>query len=178
MSGADGTGSDLLDLLAADHRRIRRLVAEDADVPTLRRELSAHLVAEAHLLYPEARRSVYSVDQLVDDLLDADHVLEEALVDLDRHDEAAARGRVQELAVRHVDRQEDELFPRLRADADPRRLVALGDALGEVVSQAPSHAHPNLPDEGSLSVIADALAARFDELRDAYREGREGKDGE
>jgi hypothetical protein len=174
MSDDAPSGSDLLDLLAADHHRIRHLVAEDPDAPTLVRELASHLVAEARLLYPEARRSVAGIDRLVDDLLDVDHLLEEALVELDKADTPEHRKRIRELAVRHADHQEDGLFPRLREEADPARLAALGDVLGEVLAEAPSHAHPRLPDEGAFAVIADALAARFDELRDAYREGKQG----
>jgi hypothetical protein len=173
MSG-DGSGADLLELLAADHHRMRHLVAEQTDAATLIRELASHLVAETRLLYPEARRSVAGVDRLVDDLLDVDHLLEDALVDLDKADTPEYRKRIRELAVRHADHQEDALFPRVREEADPARLAVLGDVLGEVLAEAPSHAHPRLPDEGAFSVIADALAARFDELRDAFREGTEG----
>ena len=174
----DTAGVDLLELLAADHHRLRHLVREDTDTATLVRELATHLVADAHLLYAEARHSVFDVDPLVDDLADVDHLLEEALVDLDKHPDADIRKRVQELAVRHIDHQEDGLFPRMRDEVDARRLVALGDVLGETLSQAPTHAHPNLPAEGPLAIVADALAARFDELRDAYREGRQGKEAD
>jgi hypothetical protein len=179
MSDTQDRGSDLLELLAADHHRLRHLVLEDTDTAVLVRELATHLVADAHLLYAEARRSVANADPLVDDLADVDHLLEEALVDLDKHaGDPDVRKRVRELAARHIDHQEDGLFPRMRDEVDRRRLVALGDALGEVLAQAPTHAHPNLPAEGPLAIIADALAARYDELRDAYREGRRGKEAD
>lgn len=165
-------GTDLLELLETDHQRIRRLLTE-GDGRTLVRELSIHLVAEAHLLYAEARRHVADGDALVDELLDVDHRLEEALVDLDKARGEDARARVDELALAHIDQQERRLFPAVADAVDRHRLAALGDVLGEVMREAPTHPHPRLPDEGSLAIIADAFAARYDELRDAYRDGRD-----
>jgi hypothetical protein len=166
----DTTPVDLLELLAADHHRIRHLVREDIEVPTLVRELAAHLVAEAQLLYPEARHSVADIDKVVDDLLDIDHLIEEALVDLEKADTADHRKRVLELAVRHADHQEDLLFPHVKEQADPERLGDLGVVLGQVLSEAPSHAHPNLPDHGAFGIIADTLASRIDRWRDKHRD--------
>jgi hypothetical protein len=163
---------DLLELLEADHRRVERLLGEGADTHTLVHEIATHVVAEAQVLYPEARRSL-NADDLVDACLDLDHLLEEGLVSLEHEEtDATALG---ELFSRHVVRQEADLFPALHAAVPAARLVALGDGLQLAVRTAPTHGHPHLPDSGTLEVIADAVAARLDELRDAFREGRRGK---
>jgi len=42
------------------------------------------------------------------------------------------------------------------------------------VRTAPTHPHPHLSDSGVLETLSDLVAARLDELRDAFREGRRG----
>jgi hypothetical protein len=169
MTEPDAESPDVLELLEADHRRIERVLAESTDTAEIVREIATHLVAEDQELYREARKQL-DADALVDACLDLDHRLEETLVRLE--DGKADVNTVAELMARHVDRQESDLFPALHETVDHDRLVALGDALQMSVRGAPRHAHPHLPDEGSLEVIADAVAARLDQLRDAYRRGR------
>lgn len=172
MADDGDNGPDLLELLEADHRRVERLLADGADTNTLVHEIATHVVAEAQVLYPEARRSL-NADDLVDACLDLDRLLEEGLVALEHEaTDAAALG---ELFSRHVARQEADLFPALHAAVPAERLIALGDGLQVAIRTAPTHGHPHLPESGSLEVIADAVAARLDELRDAFREGRRGK---
>jgi hypothetical protein len=173
MTDAASDRPDVLELLEADHHRIRHLLAEGAPDAELIRELTVHIVTEAHLVYPEARHNVADIDRTVDDLLDVDHLLEEALLDLEIGGGDDVRKRVRELGVRHCDHQEDLLFPRLRSDIERDHLVDLGDALGEAMAGAPTHPHPNLPDEGLRSSYADAIAAIIDDWRDARRRRRE-----
>jgi hemerythrin-like domain-containing protein len=169
---ADNGGPDLLELLEADHRRIERLLGEGADTHTLIHEIETHVVAEDQVLYPEARKKL-NADDLVDACLDVDHLQEEALVALEHG--TVDVGVVKELFDRHVARQESDLFPALHEVLPRERLVALGDALQLSVRTAPTHGHPHLPDSGTMEVIADLVAARLDQLRDAFREGREGR---
>jgi hypothetical protein len=116
---------------------------------------------------------VAAIDAVVDDLLDVDHLLEEALLDLEKGGGDDVRKRVRELGVRHCDHQEDQLFPRMRTDIDRQHLVDLGEALGVVMTGVPTHPHPHLPDEGLRAAYADAIAAVIDDWRDALRRRRE-----
>ena len=169
---ADDDGPDLLELLEADHRRIERLLAEGADTHTLVHEIETHVVAEDQALYPEARKKL-NADDLVDSCLDVDHLLEEALVGLE-HDSVDLEV-VKELVNRHIARQEADLFPALHEVVPRDRLVGLGDSLQMSIRTAPTHGHPHLPETGALEIVADLVAARLDQLRDAFRAGREGK---
>lgn len=156
-------GSDLLELLEADHHRLLRLLEEGS--PNIVAELEAHLVAEDQLLFPEARHSLTD-DELLDACLERDRRIEQLLADL-----ANGRGAHEELAdlvQAHADVLEHELFPMLRDVLDDDRLEELGAALPTVLAQAPSRAHPHIPDEGPLEVIGDTLAAGVDRLRDRF----------
>ena len=161
---------DVVELLETDHARIHDLIAA-GDRWAVVRELSSHLVAEDQLVYPALRRAVNDVDELIDACLDGDHELEEALLAVDK-EEVADLDAVAALFSAHVQAIETEVFPRMRATIDNERLVALGDSLQEVVRSAPTHPHPHNPDEGAFEVVADAIAAEIDQIRDAYHEGK------
>ncbi len=157
---------DLTELLTADHRRITRLLDAGSPGREVVAELSSHLVAEAQVLYPAARRHLADADQAVDALVAVDHRLEEALAELERS--GGGSPEVTRLLARHVDEQE-QLFAELRRVVNAEELVRLGQALGAVVMEAPTPPHPHLPREGRLEVIADSLASTVDHLRDALR---------
>jgi len=164
-------GPDLLELLEADHRRIERLLAEGAETRTLVHEIEAHVVAEDRTLYREARKKL-NADDLVDACLDLDHLLEESLVGLERGTTEVSA--VRELFGRHAARQEADLFPALHDTVEQARLIELGANVQYAVRTAPTHPHPHLSDSGVLETLSDLVAARLDELRDAFREGRRG----
>ncbi len=158
---------ELTELLTADHRRVARLLGNGAPARELVSELSSHLVAEAQLLYPALRRHLAAADADVDGLLATDHRLEEVLTALD-HSGGDPPAELAEVFAHHVSEQE-RLFPELRRTAGDEELGRLGEALGEVVMEAPTHPHPHLPREGPLEVIADSVASTLDQLRDALR---------
>ncbi len=160
--------SDLLELLEADHRRIQRLMSGGLTASSVIAELSSHIVAEHQLLYPTLRDQLAGGDAVADGLADIDQALERALVRLDEEGAGSDRRQVADLFDQHVAGQE-ELFPALRQSVTPERLQELGGQLGPTLSEAPTHPHPNLPDEGPLEVIGDAVASSLDQLRDALR---------
>ena len=160
--------SDLLELLEADHRRIQRLVGEGQTGASLVAELSSHIVAEHQLLHPALRDHLAGGDAAADALTDIDHSLERALGRLEDGEAGVDREEIATLFARHVAGQE-ELFPEVRRAVDPERLQELGQQLGPTLSEAPTHPHPNLPEEGPLEVIGDAVASSLDQLRDALR---------
>ena len=176
--------ADLIELLTADHRRVTRLLADRAPARQVVQEFEAHLVAEAQVLYPALRRHLPDADPAVDALVETDHRIEEALAQLD-HDGAGAEhsaplAELARLFASHVSDQE-RLFAELRPAAGDEELSRLGDVLGPVIMEAPTHPHPRLPREGRLEAIADSVASTVDHVRDALRrerrEGREGAEG-
>ena len=173
--------ADLIELLTADHHRVTNLLADGAPARQLVRELEAHLVAEAQVLYPALRRHLPQAGTAVDGLVDTDHRIEEALADLD-HDGGGPEhvgqlAEVTRLFAHHV-REQERLFAELRPAAGEDELTRLAEVLGPVLMEAPTHPHPHLPREGRLEAIADSLASTVDHLRDALRrEKREGGEG-
>jgi hypothetical protein len=155
--------ADLFELLEAEHVRLVRMIHEGS--PDLVAEVSAHLVAESQLLYPAARRSLPD-DEVLDESLDRDHRIEEALTRLDGSEER--REDLLALFETHADALDNDLFPRLRDVIDEEDLIELGGALPIVLAQAPTRPHPHMPDEGPLEVIGDTLAAGVDRLRDRF----------
>jgi hemerythrin superfamily protein len=155
--------SDLLELLEADHVRLVRLAGDGA--ATIVAELTAHLVAEDQLLYPEARRSLPD-DEMIDGCLDRDHELERVLARFDRGE--ATVDELSDLVIAHAASLEGDLFPALRDVVDQEVLVELAEALPAVLAAAPTHAHPGVADEGPLEVIGDTLAAGLDRIRDRF----------
>jgi hypothetical protein len=163
---------DLLELLEADHRRIERLLADPGQGAKLISELSSHIVAEHQLLHPTVRKHLPEGDKAADELTEIDRQLERTLAQID---EGVLQGglaaELEELFRLHLDGQE-VLFPPLRQTVPRARLEELGQQLGSTISEAPTHPHPNLPDEGPLEVIGDAVASALDQLRDALRRRR------
>jgi hypothetical protein len=170
-SGSAGDSSpDIVELLVTDHARIQELL-DAGDRWNVVRELSKHIVAEDQLVYPELRRSTNDADDVLDACLFGDHELESALSDVDK-EKVPDLTRVAELFAAHTRTLEDDVFPRMRMVMDAERLTALGAALGDVLSGAPSHPHPHNPDEGPFEVMANMISAEIDQIRDAYHEGK------
>src|SRR5260221_13479570 len=109
--------ADLFELLEADHARLVRLAADAS--PDLVAEVEAHLVAEAQLLYPAARRQLPD-DELLDESLDRDHRIEEALRRYERG--KAEAGELVDLLDAHAEAMAADLFPRLRDVIDEEDL--------------------------------------------------------
>jgi len=156
-------GSDLLALLATDHQRIQRILDEGADLETLQREIEPHLVSEDQLLYRELRNNFAEADPFIDELLDLDRRLEEALA-VPEEIGAAEVAAIAQLFAEHVRRQEDEAFPKLRSRVSEERLVLLGGALMEVMRTAPTRPHPHSPDEGWREQLVDGFNSIVDHL--------------
>ncbi|MFY0573654.1 hemerythrin domain-containing protein [Cystobacter fuscus] len=70
----------------------------------------------------------------------------------------------------HVKEEETELFPKLERLMAKAELNALGAALEQAKTLAPTHPHPMSPDTPPGNVISDALAKILDMGRDAARE--------
>lgn len=163
------TSPDLVDLLQADHQRMSDQLVVVGAGPGLVSELSAHLVAEAQLLYPALRRHLPDADVAVDALVEMDHRMEQLLADVDQGEaDRVDAGELEGLWAEHV-RQQEALFSELRQVAEPGELRRLGENLGPTIMEAPTHPHPHLPREGPLEVISDAVASSVDHLRAALK---------
>lgn len=159
-------GSDILDLLAADHHRIGSVLAEGGSDIDVIRELSMHLYAEEEVLHPLLRRTVANGDDLADDLLDGDHQILVLLREAEEKGVSPLTEELRDLLGRHRDAFATAA-EQARAQVAPDELARLADVLLATLAEAPTHPHPGLAAErGSLKPLLDAAASTVDHLRD------------
>jgi hypothetical protein len=143
-------GPDMLDLLAASHRRLLA-VATVADVV-------GHLSAEEQYLYPVVRATLTDGDRLADAEVAADAAIRSLLRD-GRDAGEALRG--------HVARCE-ALFPALRAGLDEVTRIRLGNRLVVAQEAAPTRPHRGTPTRPPWNRLVDPLVGAVDKIRDTF----------
>jgi hemerythrin superfamily protein len=123
-------GADAFGLLIEDHRQIQSLLTEMATVPTnsafqrgrlflmLKRKLAKHALAEEDVIYPIVHNNSVEGDQskhLYDEHADMKIFLYEIETRLKAgEDWRAAVDSLRDLVRRHVQEEEQTIFPRLR----------------------------------------------------------------
>ncbi len=138
---------DALDLLIADHNRVRGLFTrfQDAEegerddemrelAATIRDELTVHTTIEEEIFYPEVRSISEDVADLVDEGLQEHHVakiLLEEIQGLDADDDAfVAKVKVLiENVEHHAGEEEEDLFPPIRSSTTAEAREDLGQRL-------------------------------------------------
>ena len=172
-------------VLQNDHKRVEGLFAKfekltPRAVKTMRdlneqiiAELAVHAAIEEQVFYPAVRECVAEADFNVLEALEEHHVVKWTLSELDGMDPGHERFRAKMMVLiesvrHHVEEEEGELFPKVRAALDTKALNALGDALEQARTLAPTRPHPKAPDEppGNLGNVGAAL---LDKARDAGR---------
>jgi len=163
-------GSDLLELLAADHHRIGSALAEGGGDLDVVRELSMHLYAEEEVFHRTLRHNVANGDDLADDLLEIDHQLLEALVLAQEKGLSQEANAVRDLFGRHRDAFA-AAATQTREQVSQDELASLAEVLVSALAEAPTHPHPLLTGErGSFRPILDAATSTVDHLRDLLHE--------
>ena len=170
---------DALSLLTRDHREVDAMFRRfEATGPRAHKErtdlvgriieaLSVHAAIEETVFYPAVRAEVAAQNDQVLEALEEHHVVKWTLSELeglDPDDERfAAKVAVMIESVRHhVDEEEHELFPAVRAALRPQRLRKLGDELTAARPTVPTRPHPRSPDTPPGNLVAQALVAPFD----------------
>ena len=181
--GDTTTGRDAIELLTSDHAEVNQMFVQvealpegesrDRLVREIVRELSVHAAIEEQILYPAMRKALPDGDTLVQEAIDEHQQVKETLSAIERADSAAEQ---QPLLVQlignvrhHVDEEETELFPKLRASIGQGELQAMGAELAQAKKMAPTHPHPNAPNTPPGNVVGGAAAALLDKARDALR---------
>ncbi len=179
------TTTDAVNVLVDDHRTVERLfsqiildptdgAAQPEVVQSIIRELSVHAAVEEQVLYPVVRREVPGGEELADHSLEEHQEVKETLARIESMDLSSPETAqlVQQLisSVReHVEEEETELFPKLRANLPAERLQQMGDAIEKAKKMAPTHPHPKAPNTPPGNIVAGAAAAVVDKARDALR---------
>ena len=174
---------DAIALLKQDHREVEQLFkrfekagenahkTKGALVASMIEALSRHAAIEEMVFYPAIRREVPTQVSAVLEALEEHHVVKWLLSELEGLDPAAerfdAKATVLIESVRHhVKEEEQELFPKVRARVERRRLVELGAELRDAKRRAPTHPHPRSPDEPPGNLLVGGAVAVMDKARD------------
>lgn len=172
---------DAIELLCHDHRMVEQLfrdyqaAASDKQrrgvVEIMVRELSKHAALEELMVYPLAKKVLPDGQQEIDEHL-AEHMsVKKTLAALDKLPEGDDRtdrlmADLQREVEHHVQEEEGEMMPKLRAAVDEQALTELGEALDKAKQTAPTRPHPHAPDEPPALAMAAPVATIYDRLRD------------
>ncbi|MFE3456629.1 hemerythrin domain-containing protein [Nocardiopsis aegyptia] len=184
---AETQNPDLIDVIISDHRQVEQIFTEleSSPSPEARKQLTEHVitelvrhsVAEEQHMYPTARRVLDDGDQIVDQELQEHAEAEQVMKDLEGLD--ADDFEFQRLLTKlisdvrdHVEDEEKNLLPRLRAACTQEDLRDLGTKVVKAKERAPTRPHPGAPNTPPANKILAPGAGLIDRLRDALS-GRE-----
>ncbi|HEX6472029.1 MAG TPA: hemerythrin domain-containing protein [Streptosporangiaceae bacterium] len=181
--------NDVIELLLQQHREIHRLFGEVEGATgvrrveafdRLRRCLAVHETAEEEIVHPFARYAAADGAEVVEARLAEEKHAKQTLQRLERLDPAlpefaAALAELRAAVLAHSQREEDEEFPRIRANSTPQQLRGMAAAVRAAEAVAPTHPHPGV-ESPTANLLAGPLAAMIDRTRDRIRQtaGRHG----
>ncbi|HUS62376.1 MAG TPA: hemerythrin domain-containing protein, partial [Acidimicrobiales bacterium] len=174
---------DAITLLKNDHQTVERLfkrfekagdrayVEKRKIVDTIIEELSVHAAIEEQLFYPATRATVPETEDVALESLEEHHIVKWVLSELEsmspQDERFVAKVTVLMENVRHhVREEEDEYFPKVRAELGRNALNELGDAMAAAKDGAPTHPHPRSPDTPPLNLLVGGPAAMVDRMAD------------
>jgi hemerythrin-like domain-containing protein len=176
---------DVIELLEQDHREVERMFDEletlkgdHSDAANAKRkeltervtvELVRHSVAEEVLVYPRVSQEI-SEDE-------AKHAreehaeAEETLAKLEKLDPGDPEfddelGKLMSEIRHHISDEEGEMFAHMRQTFSAEELQKMGSRVAAFKKVAPTHPHPNVPNEALPRMAAGPLASLMDRMRD------------
>ena len=174
---------DLIDILIEDHQEVEQLFMElekgSGDAGQRRRlanvviaELVRHSVAEEQYLYPTVRRAMPDGDRLADHEIAEHAEAERTMKELEGIEAGEPEfdvvlGRLTAEIRHHVQEEEGDLFPRLRAACAADDLRELGEKAERAKKLAPTRPHPSSPDEPPWNKVLGPVVGLVDRVRDA-----------
>lgn len=174
---------DAITLLKADHREVEKLFkayekAGDNAKTTKRRTvkkiiaaLSVHAAIEEQVFYPAVRAAVEDVEDDVLESMEEHHVVKWLLSEIDKLDVDDERYNAKvtvliENVRHHVEEEEQDLFPEVRAALGRKRLAEIGETMQKLQKTAPTKPHPRAPDTPPGNLIVGAVAGVVDNARE------------
>lgn len=174
---------DAITLLKNDHQTVEQLfkrfeqagdrahVQKREIVDRIIEELSVHAAIEEQVFYPVARGSVPDTEDIALESLEEHHVVKWLLSELEDMDPAHERFDAKvtvliENVRHHVDEEESDFFPKVRAELGRNELAELGDTLADAKKTAPTRPHPRMPDSGPANAVTGAIAGVADRVGD------------
>jgi len=132
-------------------------------------ELSQHAAVEEMLFYPVTRATVPAVEDVALESIEEHHIVKWVLSELQRMDPEDERFDAKvtvliENVRHHVTEEEDEYFPKVRAELGRKALNELGDEMVEAKKTAPVRPHPEAPDAPPGNLVAGPVAGVADRV--------------
>jgi len=173
-------GPDGVDLIVQQHEELRSRFSDfeqlssraskrkDELVASIVTDLVKHAEMEELVFYPAVREEVDGLDADIDEDLEEHHAMELLLDELDGATSAglprfdAKVTVLKEIVLEHMEEEETDLLPTVRAKLDERRRRELGSAMVQAWRLAPTRPHPRSPDTPPGNLIAGVPAAAAD----------------
>jgi hemerythrin superfamily protein len=186
MSSGSSEKVSAVDLLVADHRQFRDLYNQAKaakDVKERQRLANAiidavapHSAAEEQILYPTIRNTAKD-PAAADKSLQEHQQLKEALEGLRKtNPENADFNKFLELSEKllfeHIQYEESQVLPELKATLKPDDLIQMGSLIQMVKKVAPKEPHPEAPLTPPLNMIAGPLAGFMDRIKEYAMGGK------
>jgi hemerythrin superfamily protein len=180
MTGTTGQ-QDVVDVLTTDHHEVLELIGQmsattDAErrrdmADTVIAELMRHSVAEEMYVYPAMREHLPGGQEMVEHDVEEHQELEEAMKELEGIDASEPRflealGRLEAILRDHVQDEENDQFPLLRAQIPAEQLVELGSKVETAKKAAPTRPHPSAPHSALFHKTVGPGVGLVDRLRD------------
>ncbi|MDQ2811715.1 MAG: hemerythrin domain-containing protein [Actinomycetota bacterium] len=161
--------ADVFTVLGQDHQEIQSMLAELEKGPTrasgasqdqlaLRKKMTQELVIEESrhealeemYLWPAVREHLASGNTLADEAAGQEQEAKQVLADLDKLDAGDADfekllATFTVAARQHIEFEQDQVWPVLRAALDPQTASELGAKITAGRSTAPTRPHPHTP---------------------------------
>ncbi|MFC4020880.1 hemerythrin domain-containing protein [Micromonospora sp. GCM10011542] len=176
-------GQDVVDVLTSDHQEVETLFVElesRQGTPEHRRQLAdvviaelvRHSVAEEAYVYPAARKALPDGDQVAEHEISEHSEAERTMKELESVDPSDPRfdqllSHLTATIRHHIQDEESDLFPRLRAAVAHEELVELAGKVNAAKKTAPTRPHPAAPDHPPANKLLAPGTGLVDRMRDA-----------
>lgn len=172
---------DVVDVLTTDHHEVLDLLAQiklstngeqQRDLAdTVISELVRHSVAEEMYVYPAMRKHMPNGDEAVEHDVQEHKELEKTMKKLESADPAGAEfrqllGELERILRDHIDDEERDQFPELRARVPRQELVEIGEKVEKAKKIAPTRPHPLAPNNQVFHKLVGPGVGLVDRLRD------------
>lgn len=172
---------DVVDILTTDHQEVMELIGQIWDstdseqrrdlADTVISELVRHSVAEEMYVYPAMRKHLPDGDEAVEHDTSEHKEIEATLKKLESADPNDAVFsellRSLEATLRdHIDDEESDQFPSLRARIPHEQLVEIGHKVETAKKIAPTRPHPMSPNNQVFHKLVGPGVGLVDRLRD------------
>jgi hemerythrin superfamily protein len=154
---------DAITMLKADHKAVEKLFksfeksgprahkTRQELVGSIIEELSVHAAVEEQVFYPAVREMVPSQEDMTLESLEEHHIVKWVLSELEKLDPEAERFEAKvkvltEMVRHHVEEEEGEMFPAVRAALGRKALQDIGARMEDAKKVAPHRPHPRSPD--------------------------------